>query len=195
MKISVPTPRSLSVATILKLGKVVKSNTTLVQLYSFDIESLSWSNVPVPVEFEISLDILGEGGFQKAYKATTSTKGYAGKIWVVKRYKKEALSVIEEIGQTVEDQVKKVWINYGIVLQILLDFSSLLEFGHPRAGHVNMDLVKLLHFDVNKYLDGGKMLWNWEGCNVLPVTVKRRNYHHCTLHTKGLVSSRTRFHN
>ena len=109
VKMSVPTPRSLSVATILKLGKVVKSNTTLVHLYSFDIESLSWSNVPVPVEFEISQDILGEGGFRKAYKATTSTKGYAGKIWVVKRYKKEALSVIGEIGQTVEDQVKKVW--------------------------------------------------------------------------------------
>ncbi len=61
------------------------------------------------MEFEISEDVLGEGGFHKAYKATTTTKGYAEKTWVVKRYKQEALAIIGEIGQTVKDQVKKVW--------------------------------------------------------------------------------------
>ncbi len=109
LKVLVTAPRSLSVSTILQLGKVVKSNTTLVQLYSYNIDSLTWSNVPAPVEFEISEDVLGKGGFRKAYKATTTTKGYAEKTWVVKRYKQEALAIIGEIGQTVEDQVKKVW--------------------------------------------------------------------------------------
>lgn len=74
MRMSVPAPRSLSVTTILQLGKLVKANTTLVKLYSFNIQSLTWSTMPVPVEFEIGHDVFGEGSFRKAYKATTSTK-------------------------------------------------------------------------------------------------------------------------
>ena len=62
MRMSVPAPRSLSVATILQLGKLVKANTTLVNLYSFNIQSLTWSTMPLPVAFKIGHDVLGEGG-------------------------------------------------------------------------------------------------------------------------------------
>ena len=97
MKMSVPAPTSLSVATILQLGKVVKSNTTLIHLYSFHIESLTWSNMPTLGEFETSRDVLDERGFRKAYKATTPTTGYAEKTWVVKRYKQEHLQSLGKL--------------------------------------------------------------------------------------------------
>lgn len=76
-KISKIAPRSLSVSTILQLGRLVQTKTTLVNLFSFNLHSLTWSSVPVPVEFDISQDVLGEGAFRKAYKATTTTKGFS----------------------------------------------------------------------------------------------------------------------
>lgn len=107
-KISRIPPRSLSVSTILQLGRLVQPKTTLVNLFSFNLHSLTWSSIPVPVEFEISHDVLGEGGFRKAYKATTATKTFPHATWVIKRYKPKALVEIENINQTVEYQTKKV---------------------------------------------------------------------------------------
>ena len=107
MRPSVVTPRSLSVSTILQLGRTVKSNTTVVNLFSFQIETITWSSIPVPVVFNISQDVLGEGGFRMAYKADTSTKGFCDKTWVIKRYKPEALEVIQKINQSVEGQIMK----------------------------------------------------------------------------------------
>lgn len=101
-------PKSLSVSTILQLGKLVQTKTTLIKLYSFNFESLIWSAIPVPVEFEICSNVLGEGGFRKAYKAKASTKDFSDKTWVVKRYKPEAVAEIEKINQTVESQLRKV---------------------------------------------------------------------------------------
>ena len=48
---------------------------------------MTWSNIPQPVEFVISEDILGEGGVRKAYKATSTTRDFTDAHWVVKRYK------------------------------------------------------------------------------------------------------------
>ena len=87
-------PKSLSVSTILQLGKLVQTKTTLIKLYSFNFESLIWSAIPVPVEFEICSNVLGEGGFRKAYKAKASTKDFSDKTWVVKRHKPEAVAEI-----------------------------------------------------------------------------------------------------
>ena len=58
--------RSLSVSTILQLGRLVQSKTTLVNLFSFNLHSLTWSSTPVPVEFDISHDVFGEGRFPKS---------------------------------------------------------------------------------------------------------------------------------
>lgn len=102
------TPTSLTVCAMLKLGRVVQTTTTLANLFSFQIETMTWSTVPVPVEFVISSHLLGEGGFRKAYKASTKTKDFAKTTWVVKKYKPEALQVIKDNGQSVEEHTKKV---------------------------------------------------------------------------------------
>ena len=82
-------PKGLSVSTILKLGRVVESSNkvTIVNLYSFNLEAMTWSNIPQPVKFVISEDMLGEFGFRKAYKATSTTRDFTDAQWVVKRYK------------------------------------------------------------------------------------------------------------
>ena len=102
------TPKSLTVSAMLKLGRVVQTTTTLVNLFSFHIETMTWSTIPVPVEFVISSHLLGEGGFRKAYKASTQTNDFAQTTWVVKKYKPEALQVIKDSGQSVEEHTKKV---------------------------------------------------------------------------------------
>ena len=107
-KISKIAPRSLSVSTILQLGRLVQSTTTLINLFSINLHSLTWSSTPVPVEFHISHDVIGEGGFRKAYKATTATKDFSHTTWVIKRYKPEALEEIKKINETVDNQTKKV---------------------------------------------------------------------------------------
>ena len=85
-------PKSLSVSTILKLGRVIESSkdTTILDLYSFSLETMAWPTIPMQVEFMISKDLLGEGGFRKAYKATATSSGngeFTNAEWVVKHYK------------------------------------------------------------------------------------------------------------
>jgi len=102
-----PVPKSLSVSAILKLGRVMP-NTTLLNLYAFNFQTMTWSNLPIPVEFIIASEMLGEGGFRKAYKAKSSTKDFAKSEWVIKRYKESAIKEIEEIQQTLAGHTKKV---------------------------------------------------------------------------------------
>ena len=61
-------PESLSVPRMLMLGKVVHKRCTLINLYSFNIDKMHWSMIPKPVEFDISKELHGEGGFRNAYK-------------------------------------------------------------------------------------------------------------------------------
>ena len=101
-------PKSLSVSAILNLGRVVKSGTTMVNLNTFHLDTMVWSTVDIPVEFQISKDLLGQGGFRKAYRAKTNTQEFSNAEWVVKKYKKSVLKEIEAINQTVEQHTRKV---------------------------------------------------------------------------------------
>ncbi len=81
----------------------MQSNTTRVDIFSFNFETMAWSVLSIAAEFVIEDDILGEGAFRKAYKATSTTKGFADTDWVIKRYIECAIKVIEDTQQTVED--------------------------------------------------------------------------------------------
>lgn len=100
-------PKSLSVSSILNLGRVVKSSTTLVK-NTFHLDNMVWSTVDIPVEFQISKDLLGQGGFRKAYRAKRNTREFSNTEWVVKKYKTNALKEIENINQTAEQHTRKV---------------------------------------------------------------------------------------
>ena len=101
-------PKSLSVTRMLMLGKVVDKRCTLINLYRFDIDKMLWSMIPKPVEFDISKELLGEGGFRNAYKAQSTSREFSSLTWVVKKYKPEAILTINQTGQSVETHSKKV---------------------------------------------------------------------------------------
>jgi hypothetical protein len=107
---SVCCPRSLSVSDMIKLGKLNNqaANTTVVNIFRFDMEMLSWSKLPTIVEFTEEKIPIGSGAFRKAFKATSKHPEFNGSTWVIKRYIPEALKCIEDTGQTIEGHNWKV---------------------------------------------------------------------------------------
>lgn len=101
-------PKSLSVLDMLKLGKVVdKESTTVINLYSFNIELLAWNKIPTVVEFVVDENVLGSGGFREAFKATTKHPLYANTRWVIKKYLSGAKEQISQMMQSFESHTKK----------------------------------------------------------------------------------------
>ena len=82
-------PKSLSVADMLKLGKVVvRSTTIMIKVFSFDTCKMAWSKITRNIEFVIEEQSLGHGGFRVAHKVTCATlcPDFSGKSWVLKKF-------------------------------------------------------------------------------------------------------------
>ena len=103
-------PLSLSVADMIKLGKIgtCQGPTTVLHLHTFDMDLLSWSKLPITVEFNEEKEPFAHGGFRNAYKATTKHPQFKGTTWVIKRYLPDAVKGINDIGQTVQQHAQKV---------------------------------------------------------------------------------------
>ena len=71
-----------------KLGKTLKSDAVgnVLEIYSFSMESMTWTCIPQKVEFTIEDIVFGRGGFRTAYKAISSYPVYNHTGWVVKKY-------------------------------------------------------------------------------------------------------------
>jgi hypothetical protein len=147
---------------MLKLGRVVKRESTIIDLYQFDLSHMTWSTIPKPVEFNVSKDLLGEGGFRKAYKAESSDKDFSTLTWVVKEYKPCALEVIAETQQTVEAHTKKVVQMHSLAQNIasqckakieedglLQSFGDTLQYGNIYLGKRGESFV-----NVEEYVEG-----------------------------------------
>ena len=83
--------KSLSVSEMLKLGKTIKETTTAIDMFTFDLDGLSWSKEPERVEFTVSKTLFTSGGFREAYKATSRNQKFAGKQWVLKNTYKQPM--------------------------------------------------------------------------------------------------------
>ena len=70
----------LSVADMIKLGKIdtTQAATTVVYLYTFDMDLLSCCKLPITVEFNEQKEPFGKGGFRNTYKATTKHPQFKG---------------------------------------------------------------------------------------------------------------------
>ncbi len=103
-------PKSLSISTMLKLGKVGtnQNEVTVIDIFNFDKDFMAWSVLPLKAEFLISKEHFGEGGFRRAYRATSSTDEFKAKEWVVKKYLPQTLACLQETGQSAEDHSKKI---------------------------------------------------------------------------------------
>ena len=104
-------PKSLSIADMLKLGRVVKETpATVIEVSTFCTSSMAWSKVTQRVEFIIEKQPFGEGGFRQAYKASCSVPNetFNGKSWVVKKFLPKTLEAVELLEQTPEEHARRV---------------------------------------------------------------------------------------
>lgn len=102
-------PKSMSVASMINLGKLIQQpKLTVVDISCFDIETSSWSTLPTKAEFVISEDHFAQGGFRKAYKATSQTPRFSNSTWVIKKYLPGSIEDIKVTGQEVEGHTKKI---------------------------------------------------------------------------------------
>ena len=65
-------PRSLSVAEMLRLGKLITKTTDVIDKHHFNMTEMAWSGKATPVEFNIKRKPFRTGGFRKAFKASCS---------------------------------------------------------------------------------------------------------------------------
>lgn len=105
-------PKSLSVTEMIDLGKLVnRKSGTLIHIFSFDLDKMSWSPVPTDVVMHIEPELLAAGGFRKAFKATVgslTSKEFSGNSWVMKKYLPAALTSLTKLGMTAEEHTMKV---------------------------------------------------------------------------------------
>ena len=87
-----------------KFAPLSLSVADIMHLHTFDMDLLSWSKLPITVEFNEEKEPFAHGGFRNAYKATTKHPQFKGTTWVIKRYLPDALKGINDIGQTVHTQ-------------------------------------------------------------------------------------------
>jgi hypothetical protein len=161
-KVATVVPKSLSVTKMLMLGKVVDKPSTLINLYRFDIDKMLWSMIPKPVEFDISKDVLGEGGFRNAYKAQSTTPEFSSSTWVVKKYKPEALLTINQTGRGVETHSKKVVQMHCLAQNFARQLKSTVEeegltplFGETmQYGDIYLGKESDEHVTIEEYVDG-----------------------------------------
>ena len=92
-------PKSLSVTQMINLGKVVRQETTIADVYKFNLDNMAWSLVPERVELVIEKKPFAQGGFQEVYKARGPTACYCERLWVVKKYLPKTLESISQLGQ------------------------------------------------------------------------------------------------
>jgi hypothetical protein len=100
-------PSSLSVATMLKMGKLikpVKRDTVQVEIEGFDIKD-GWT-VAKTMTFAVESESFAEGGFRKAYKCESIDGKLSGK-WVLKKYKEKALEDMKLLNLREEEHARK----------------------------------------------------------------------------------------
>jgi hypothetical protein len=101
-------PKSLSISKMLKLGKKIDETTTTVNLFTYDLQSMSWSKQSDRVEFSVPKKTFASGGFRDAYKATSVHQKFASKTWIIKKYLPQTFKTIKDMGETAESHTKKV---------------------------------------------------------------------------------------
>ena len=82
----------------MRLG-VINGSTATIDLFTFDIVDLTWSN-PSVMELSLAKEPFGEGGFREAFKASSKVTGLCNQQWVVKRYLESAADKLQQTMQT-----------------------------------------------------------------------------------------------
>ena len=102
-------PSSVSIATLLKAGKVIKTTLqpALLELEKFNIKDAAWIKLS-PQKFDVATEKFASGGFRDAYRAHRREKLNLGSDWVLKKYHSDTIASINEtLGLSEEDHARK----------------------------------------------------------------------------------------
>ena len=94
-------PKSLSILHLLKLGKLQKK-----ERQSFEVSQKEWIQLG-QVQFEVTKQHFGEGGFKRTCKASSGNILFQNKSWVLKKYHESSKKIVDELGADVECQTRK----------------------------------------------------------------------------------------
>ena len=126
-------PSSISVALLLKAGKLVKptkKNKVTLSLDNFDVSTQQWVNEGAE-QFAIDIGKFSSGAFRHAFRAS-SVKSAQCKEWVVKTYNDDAVKTIQDtINNCVENHCRKKVQMHSVAQHIAQTFKAKApqEFG------------------------------------------------------------------
>ena len=100
-------PKSLLLSEMLRLVKCQTSETTIVSMFKFDMDTMSWSKGPERLELLINKEVLCQGGFRKAYKVTSQSNDYHHKTWVIKRSLEQTVQAFSYWVRTLNSMPRK----------------------------------------------------------------------------------------
>ena len=101
-------PVSVSIADLLKAGKLVKPNKNKVKLTfeKFDVQKQEWQE-EMEQDVVIETQRFSSGAFRDVFRATSKTAG-TQKQWVVKTYNLKAVeAIVVKLSSTTDDHARK----------------------------------------------------------------------------------------
>ena len=102
-------PASVSIADLLKAGKLVKppkKNKVKLTFEKFDVQNQEWQEV-MEQDVVIETQKFSSGAFRDAFRATSKTNG-TQKQWVVKTYNPKAVeAIVVKLSSTIDDHARK----------------------------------------------------------------------------------------
>ena len=155
-------PPSLSVATMLKLGKLIKPpklKAIPIEIEGFEIKN-GWTAARI-VTFSVESGSFAEGGFRKAYKCESYDEKFPD-MWVLKRYKEESVNGMKELGIKEEEHARKQVQMHALAQNIASQMTKNIpeEFGETFT-YDCMHFGKIKHDDetehfvtIERYMEG-----------------------------------------
>ena len=156
-------PASMSVASMLKLGTVVKPSKRediLLQVEQFKVTN-GWS-MARNITFSVEVESFAEGGFRKACRCESEDKSFPG-LWVLKRYSEKAMNDMKDVAVEEEDHARKQVQMHTLAQNIANQMTKYIdkEFGEPFS-YDDMYLGKIMSTDnaeqgfvtIEKYIEG-----------------------------------------
>lgn len=107
---------------------------------------------------------IGTGGFRQAFEATSQTKGFNTKKWVIKKYLTKTVEDIQFLNQTVESHTKKIVQMYNLARNLAArlqqefaeagnsdKFGTLLNYNKVFFGKCGYEIVTVEEFIGGKF--------------------------------------------
>ena len=139
-KISVVTPKSLSISQLLRAGKLVKpikQNIVTLELETFDIQKMQWIKKG-SYQFDIEENKFSSGAFRDSFKARAISPDMQSNLWVVKQYQPSAKDTItDDLHMSLEDHTRKQVQMHIAASSITKTFSANVPVGFGDVFHYN----------------------------------------------------------